>query len=131
MGVYVNWDDEVEKRVLHLTFNAPWTWADFEAIDDDIERAFNSTSNIVTLLIDLRHAGEMPIEVIHRLRDAYADATYNLDRYIFIGVSEHFKTLITVADNYYTMLGGHLDFTFAETLDEARHLLKQGDANRA
>ncbi len=129
MGVYIDWDDEAEEQALRLTFSAPWTWAEFDSINDDIERAFNSKSNLVTLMIDLRDAGEMPIEVIHRLRDAYADATYNLDRYIFIGASEHFKTLITVADNYYTMLGGHLDFTFAATLDEARHLLKQGSIN--
>ena len=130
MGVQISWDDEA-RQALRLTFYAPWTWAEYDAISDDIEHKFNSTSNLVTLLIDLRNAGEMPIEVIHRLRDAYADATYNLGGYIFIGASEHFTTLMTVADNYYTMLGGHLDFTFAATWDEARNLLKQSSINRA
>ena len=124
MSVTVHWDTPA-KRQLVLTFVALWTWDEYDGISDDIERAFNSTGNTVDFFIDLRQAGDMPADVIRRLGDAYWDATSNLRGYVFIGASAHFKTMLTVADNYYPMLGGRLVYTFVETLEEARNVANE------
>lgn len=127
MSVTVEWASPRKHRLI-LTFHAPWTWNEYEQISPAIEHAFHSTDNTVDFIIDLRDAGEMPDDVLNRLRDAYADATVNLGGYIFIGADANFKTLLEVADNYYSTLGGRLNYIFVDTLEDAVEALNWRDA---
>src|SRR5262245_57269342 len=117
MSVSTRWNNPQHTALL-LTFTAPWTWDDFEQVSQSIESAFASVDHTVDLIIDVSWAGELPSNTLDRLRDTYADATSNLGCYIFVGATDAFKTLLTIADRYYTALGGRLDFRFADTLDE-------------
>lgn len=116
MNVTIN----LESDALVMTFKAPWTWADFDALESRIEELFNSVPYDVDLIIDLREAGAMPESVMARLRDAYADGTDNLRQYIFVGASPEFIEAFKTADRYYTALGGRLAYTFVSSMDEAR-----------
>jgi hypothetical protein len=113
MAVTVNWKDE-HKSALVLTFNAPWTWDDFERVDADIEHAFHSVTHTVDLVIDLHNAGPLPDDIFYRMRDAYADATDNIGQYVFLGAPDDFGETMAVVDRYYTALGGRLEFRFDE-----------------
>ena len=122
MSISIKWDNP-EKTALILTFVAPWRWDEYEVISDTIQQAFDSVSTNIDLIIDLRYAGHhIPDHVLSQLRDAYADATPNLDQYIFVGANSLFIQQLTIADRYLTALGGALDFQCVDTLEDARRI---------
>lgn len=135
MSVSIQWDNP-EHTALILTFTAPWVWDEYEVISDTIQVAFESVSNDIDLIIDLRHAGKhIPDHVMSQLRDAYSDGTPNLDQYIFVGATPQFIQQLSIADRYFTALGGTLDYQCVDTLEEAqrhslwKHLIQQYEAN--
>ncbi len=122
MSISIQWDNP-DQTALVLTFTAPWTWAEYEAISDTIQKAFDSVSNNIDLIIDLHHAGtHVPDHVLAQLRDAYSDDVSNLDEYIFVGASTTFIQQLTIADRYLTALGGALDYQCVDTIDQARRI---------
>ena len=122
MSISIQWDNP-DQTALVLTFIAPWTWDEYEAISDTIQKAFESVTNNIDLIIDLHHAGiHVPDHVLAQLRDAYADDVTNLDEYIFVGASSTFIQQLIIADRYLTALGGALDYQCVDTIDEARRI---------
>ena len=129
MSVSVRWYNE-DKRALVLTFVAPWGWDDFAQVDQDLEYGFSSVLHTVDLLADLRQAGSMPMDVVDLLADAYADATPNIGRYIFLGADETFKQQLETAESYYRVFGGHIDYVFVETMGQAHRAIGQLNRQR-
>lgn len=121
MSVFVNWDN-LAKTAIRLSFVAPWSWAEYEIMSHKIEALMYSVVHKVDLIIDVRSVGEMPKNSLAELANSYADTNPNLGRYILVGVPETFQNLMRAADRYYTALGGHLQFTFVDSLAEARLL---------
>lgn len=124
MSVSVRWYNE-DKRALVLTFIVPWDWDEFAQVDQELEYGFGSVSHTVDLLADLRQAGSMPMDVIDLLADAYADATPNIGRYIFLGADEQFKQQLETAESYYRVFGGHIDYVFVDTMGQAHDAIGQ------
>lgn len=119
MSVKMQLDDGVI-----LTFIAPWTWDECELLSPAIQTAFDSASDPIDLIVDLRQAGNIPNDVISQLRDAYAEGMDNLDEYIFVGASPEFELELSVADRYLTAIGGVLNYRFVDTMEEAQRVSK-------
>jgi hypothetical protein len=116
MAVSLRWSDP-RKTSLLLTFTAPWTWDQYEALSDNIDEALASVSHTVDLVIDISDAGAMPEDALFRLRNSYSSPIQNLGAYIFVGATDEFKRLFEAADRYYTALGGELDYRFIDLVD--------------
>ncbi|MCA9885164.1 MAG: hypothetical protein KC708_19440 [Anaerolineae bacterium] len=124
MSVTVRWYNE-DKQALVLAFSTPWDWQQFALVDDELEYGFLSVKHTVDLLIDLRQAGPMPMDMFELLADAYADATPNLGRYIFLGADAAFKQQMETAESYYQVYGGYLEYIFVETMAAAHQAIGQ------
>lgn len=121
MSVTATWDND-EKTAIVLTFTAPWTWEDFVQAREEITRMVSDGSHEIDLIIDAQKGGKMPDDAVRWLRRAYSGEALTLRRYILVGASKAVREMFTVADRYYTALGGFLEFAFVDTLDEARNL---------
>lgn len=121
MSVTATWDND-EKTAILLTFTAPWTWEAFEQTRDQITAMLHDVNDEIDLIIDVRNGGDIPEDAIRRLRRAYSGAALTLRRYILVGAPKSVQELFGVADRYYTALGGFLEFSFVDTLEEARNL---------
>lgn len=116
MSVTLSWNGP-EKTALILSFMTPWTWEHYEAVSRDLTAAFASVSHTVDLVVDMTYAGRLPHDSLYQLRNVYGNDTPNLGRFIFVGATNEFKTMMLTADRYYTALGGQLDFCFVDALD--------------
>lgn len=117
MAVSIRWSDP-RKNSLLLTFTAPWTWEEYEAVSPEIDAAMASVPHVVDLVIDVTLAGELPDDALQRLANSYADPTPNMGQYIFVGASDEFRMLFEAVDRYYTALGGELEYSFVSALDD-------------
>lgn len=112
MAVQVYWENSQHTAVV-LKFTAPWSWADYEVVGAELEAMVNSVSHTVDVLINITDAGAIPADGMFRMRELYTQTLPNLGEYVFIGAPEGFKSLMNVADRYYTALGGELDYRIA------------------
>jgi hypothetical protein len=103
MPVSIRWSDPRRQSLL-LTFTAPWTWDQYEALSGDIDAAFDSVPHTVDLVIDVTEAGTLPEDALFRLRNSYSSPIVNIGEYIFVGATDEFKKLFEAADRYYTAL---------------------------
>lgn len=121
MSVIIHWDNP-QQNALVLTFTAPWTWDEYEAISERIEQHFESATDEVDLIVDMRSAGDVPQHLFSQFREAYADTTPNLGQYIFVGATPEFLDYLAVIDHYLTALGGQLDYRCADTFNDAQRI---------
>ena len=122
MSVSIQWDNP-QKTALIMTITTPWSWNNLESLSDAIEEAFDSVSYDIDMIIDLRSAGkQVPDHVLSQLRDAYAEGTSNLDQYIFVGATSQFIQQLSIADRYFTALGGMLNYQCVDTMEEAQRV---------
>lgn len=121
MSIFVNWDN-LAYNTLRLTFVEPWNIVQFEQASAKVNDYLNSVSHDVDLIIDLRRVQHIPEWMIAELRQAYSHENLNLRGYIFVGAPPELSPLMQVADHYYSALGGFLEFTFADDLNQARNL---------
>lgn len=121
MSVTIHWDNP-QQTALVLTFTAPWTWDEYEAISETIQQHFESATDEVDLIVDMRSAGDIPQHLFSQFRDAYADTTPNLGQYIYVGATSAFMDHMAIVDRYLTALGGQLDYRRADTFNDAQRI---------
>jgi hypothetical protein len=118
MGIAVRWED-LEKRLLMLTFKGSWTRHDVSAATDKTLTLLKTVQTSVTIVSDFRFASWVGLETPLALLNVLTRAPSHMQRVIFLGVSQIvFSTLSRVSQ-----AASQIDICYANSLSEARQII--------
>jgi hypothetical protein len=120
MSITVQWDNE-QHTLLRWDFIGVWDWDDFLAAQKEANELINSVSHTVNVIGDVSKSYHLPPGAIGRFRTYRRDDPENTGRVVVVGASIYIKTMVDIFRGMFPNTGGN--FTFANSLDEARSIL--------
>ncbi len=126
MTVDVKWDNPEETCIL-ITFDRPWTWAEFDTANGQMNKLFRSVTHRVDLILDITNGGLPPSNAMQRFKQVSENQHVNLGRIVVVGLPGFFRGMLNVIKSVYRGRYEAPDFTFVSTLDKAREQLARPD----
>ena len=120
MSIKVQWDNE-EHTLLRWDFVGIWNWNDFQAAQKESNALINSVSYTVDIIGDVSQSHHVPPGAIGQFRTYRRNDPENTGRVVLVGASIYIKTIVEIFRGMFPNTGGN--FTFANSLDEARSVL--------
>src|SRR5690349_8927387 len=79
MAVTAKWDNPEQNRIL-ISFDRPWTWAEFDAANAGMDKLFRSVSHRVDLILDITNGGLPPGNAMQRFKQVSENRHLNLGK---------------------------------------------------
>lgn len=117
MSITVQWDNE-EHTLLRWDFVETWDWDDFLAAQKASNDLIGSVPHTVHIIGDVSRSHHLPPGAIARFRTYKRNDPPNAGRVVLVGASTYIRTIVETFRGMFPKTGGN--FTFANTLDEAR-----------
>ena len=115
---------EPDQGICYVTLEAPWTWAEFDAIVDDLRARINAIPHPVATIVDVTQVGRLPTgNVLMHLRRTDEMMPKNIDLSIMVNapyaVTTFMSILMRVRPHVKTMT------RYAHSVDEARAMVAE------
>jgi len=123
------WDNE-EKTIIRMEVIGHWTWGEMYQGAEEGYAMLESVDHMVHAIIDFSQSASIPGNALTHGRNLMRQQHHRLDITVFVGVSPMFLSLWRVFTHVHAVLMKEQDFTFAQSLDEARAFLAQAMAKR-
>jgi hypothetical protein len=120
MSINVQWDNE-QHTLLRWDFIGVWNWDDFLAAQKESNDLITSVPHKVDIISNVSQSHHLPPGAIGRFRMYRRDDPENTGRVVVVGASIYIKTMVDIFRGMFPNTGGN--FTFANSLDEARSVL--------
>lgn len=120
MSINVQWDKE-QQTILRWDFMGVWDWDDFLAAQKQSNNLINSVAHTVDIIGDVTQSYHLPPGAIGRFRTYRRDDPKNTGQVVVVGASVYIRTMVDIFRGMFPNTGGN--FTFANSLDEARSIL--------
>ena len=129
MPVIVEWDNE-DKTVCRMELNENWTWDEVYPASLQGYDMLESVSHVVDIIMDMRLSRGIPNSSIFHARNTIGKRHPRTGLTVFLGANTLFFSIWRVFNKVYVSLGAQQDFTFADTIEEAREMLAVRAAER-
>ena len=136
MGIDLFWDGK-EQQVFLLEFKGDWTWDDLDAVLQVTRRISRERQQIIGAILDLRDAVALPggflfkREGLNQFRELLKMSRSGRENgpLVVVGIGGFFRSLIDTVGRINQRAVSNVHF--AETMSEARQLMRAQMAQRA
>src|SRR6185369_4744326 len=118
------WDND-EKTIIRMEVSGRWTWDEMYAASTAGYAMLDSVNHVVYPIIDFSGSLGMPNNAITHARNMMGKQHPRTGMSVFVGANTLFVSLWRVFVRLYALMSREQDFTFANSLDEARGLIAQ------
>jgi hypothetical protein len=122
MPVRVYWEDEPQ-TIVRYDFDGPWTWDDLYPAYYQAIQMERSVEYRVDVILDLRHSGRMPANVLLHIKNISEKQPPNLGLSVFVTTNTFMHSLYQTGIRFYNKIGYY--FRMVKTLDEAHSMIAQ------
>jgi hypothetical protein len=120
MRIKVQWDNE-QHTLVRWDFMGVWNWSDFLAAQNESNALIKSVSHTVDIIGDVSQIHRVPPGAIGQFRIYRRNDPDNTGRVVLVGANTYIRTIVEIFRGMFPNTGGN--FTFADSLEEARSLL--------
>jgi hypothetical protein len=124
LSIITEWDNP-EHTAIRITYERPWDWKEFEHARAAINEMLGSTDNMVDLIFDVRKGGPPPAGAVNKFRSTLQTQHLNRGMIIFVGGAIMVQTFLNLILRIYSRAVKTPNFTFANSLEEARALIER------
>jgi hypothetical protein len=124
MAVTAGWDNPQQTRII-VTFNRPWTWAEFDTAYAQMDKLFRSVPSKVDLVLDISDGGLPPGNAMQNFKRVSENQHRNLGKIVVVGLPGFFRGILNIIKNVYRGRYESPNYYFAPTLEKARDMLNQ------
>ena len=123
MPITVHWDDP-HQTIVRWDFEGAWTWQDFYQAQAESDALITSVEHTVDVVANVARSPSLPRNPLSRYRQARQSTPRNRGVVVVVGANSFVMSIIQI---YNPVFGRKLrdEFLFADTLDDARTLIKQ------
>lgn len=122
MTITAEWDTPEQNRII-VTFQRPWTWAEFDAANGRMNTLFRSVTHRVDLILDISDGGLPPSNAMQKFKQVSENQHLNLGRIVVVGLPGFFRGMLNVIRSVYRGRYEAPEYLFVATLDKARDML--------
>jgi hypothetical protein len=128
VGISVQWDN-AEKTIVLITFDPAWTWKDVQLVDTRAIALYESVGHIVDVIADISHSQLVSTGFLSYIRSLLTTEWHpHVGVAVVVGASPSVRALFNAAA---LVARKPLErIRFAQSLDDARLMIKQRRANR-
>lgn len=116
------WDND-EKTIIRMDVSGRWTWDEMYAASTVGYSMLESVPHVVYPILDFSQSHGMPNNAITHARNMMGKQHPRTGMTVFVGANTLFVNLWRIFIRLYSLLSREQDFTFANSLDEARQIL--------
>lgn len=129
MSVTVEWDNP-EQTIIHYDLGSNWTWEELRKVMLETWPLITERKVIVDGYMTSQHQ-HMPPNAMMHLRTITQSRPLNTGVMVLVGANSMMKNMITTFMNIYNnMFQRETPLAFAETVEEAREIIRQKKAAR-
>lgn len=125
----VNWDDDHERRAVHLEMMESWDWEAFTGVSESVCEMFQSVDHNVHLILDFQNDSALPPGALNPIRWLLAHIPRNLDLVVIVSSAERGIKMFRRLTKFDATLSSKL--VVVETLAGARVMLGLEDIDDA
>jgi hypothetical protein len=115
---------EPDQGICYATFEAPWTWADYDATLDHIMDTIRAIPHPVATIVDLTQVGRLPVgNVLMHLRRTDEMMPNNVDLSVLVNAPYAVTTFMSILMRVRPHVKNTVRYT--HSLDEARAIVAQ------
>lgn len=125
MSVNIVWDD-AEQTILRYDIGRQWTWDELRAGREDVFQIMDSAQSdrIYAIIHFKEHKINLPDGGLQRFREFIGYSHPKAALTIIVGANRLMKSVAGTMKSAYTRFTGRsVDFAYADSLDEARHII--------
>jgi hypothetical protein len=100
MAILVRCDDP-DKGIIRYEFEQTWNWADFVRATQDDDTLLDPADRPFTLILDMRHSGEIPTTMVTRFGSALDLVQPRLKMIVFVGDNAWAESLVNIFSRGY------------------------------
>jgi hypothetical protein len=130
MTVTNSWDND-DKTIIRMEVSGRWTWDEMYKASEEGYAMLESVNHTVYPIIDFSKSQGMPKNAITHARNMMGKQHPHTGMTVFVGANTLFVSLWRIFVRLYALFSREQDFTFANTLDEARQSLKEATQRAA
>lgn len=123
MPVEMQWYNP-EKTIYHAQYIGNWTWDELYRALENANRDFDTVKHKVDVLQDWSRCGKFPPNIVSNSRNLIDKMHPNAGISMMVGGSMLLKSLWQVFSQLNTFTTGKRTFLFANTLEEAVHIIE-------
>lgn len=127
MPIQTTWDDEQRSAVRYI-FDGSWTWDDLKAAFDTAHQLLDTIDYSADTVIDMRASKTLPDHAISGIRRIGIDQVGHPNHSrltVFVGLSLFAKQILFITMRTFKSLQAQNDFHFADTIEEARAIIRR------
>jgi hypothetical protein len=130
MPIAVVWDDAAQ-TILRYDIGAAWTWDDLRGARAEVfTRMDQSPAARIGAIIHFMETARIPGDATSHLRDLSDRSHPKAALTVIVGANRLMKTAFTGFKRVAALAGKRVDFAYADTLDQARTLIRRDLAGR-
>lgn len=125
MAIELQWMNPQQTLIL-MQFKRGWAWAELYDAVRDVDQRIGSVAHTVHVLLDLTHAGRLPLDFMQVAGELFAsgDARPNEGLRIIVGANWLLRSAYNTLSKLYASKLAERPILFADNLDEAHVLLR-------
>lgn len=126
MGVQIRWDNE-EHTVLHFEMTDPWTWEQMHEAINTSTVMLDTVNHKAHFIFDLGGSHTVPSNALTQLRMLMRKSHPNSGASVIVGAQKtaFMRFARSLLEMAHKLNKAQWQFFFADTLDEARTILRQ------
>jgi len=123
MTITPRWDND-EKTTIHLKFEGEWTWDEMSEARRQGRVMMDSVPHSsIDFIIDLRATDWSPLNPLRNLRRFIGELCPKTGVTVIVGMGPLLGSMLSIFGTVYKVLARQLNYTTADTLDEARAII--------
>jgi len=126
MGVTIVWDDPQAKNALRYDIEGDWDWDDVrEAVDIIFDIMDKASAPRICAIVHFKDGIKIPRGGMKHFNILTERSHPKAGLTVIVGAGRFVKSAIATASNLFRMTGRPLDFSYANTLEDAQRLVAE------
>jgi hypothetical protein len=121
--IQLDWDDD-QQTIIRYRFLHPWTWAEYYATDAQRDEMFNTSDQIIDIILDFSEGKHIPDEAMTHLPKVASWDSPKRGVIIVIGVNRMLQTLANIMISVYPQAATKAPRP-AKDLEDARRMIEE------